>query len=325
MLQTAIFTKGKMDMNKYKPLKYTVILIAFLCLLWVGLSYVTWVVRDKSLTNVWEIFRHQKKNSVDVVFLGTSHQFCSINADILAEEYGIDGFMLATSGQTMPMSYYAAMEAIKLQHPKKIVFEVLYCCHDFRTLTDGMTHAFFDGMPFGTVKKQAVEDLIPEEDRIYYYLDLGYFHNRWKELEKEDFVVDLNSKRGTYHFEEVNPAFPYDVVDREERIPIPENTLEYLDKLMALCDREKVELVFYIAPFGKLHEEDDINSVYDLMRKINWIEQYTTEKGYSFHNLFYEKDEIGLDNSSDFMDGQHFNCYGQEKFTRYMAEKGYFD
>ena len=36
-----------------------------------------------------------------------------------------------------------------------------------------------------------------------------------------------------------------------------------------------------------------------------------------------EIEEIGLNGETDWMDRQHLNCYGQAKFTRYMAEQGY--
>ena len=53
--------------------------------------------------------------------------------------------------------------------------------------------------------------------------------------------------------------------------------------------------------------------------------QYAEEKGIRYYNLFHELDALNLDGTTDFKDSQHLNYYGQEKFTRYMVEKGYLD
>ena len=313
-------------MKRLKYIKGMALFIVFICLLYIGICYTTWVVRDKSLGNIWVKLREQKRDSIDVIFLGTSHQFCSIDVDLLYEEYGINGFMLATSGQTMPMTYYAAKEAIRMQHPSVIVFEALYCHHDFRTLTDGMTHSFFDGMPYGAVKKEAVEDLIEDESqRIYYYLDLGYFHNRWKDLKEPDFHCTMNSSRGNYHFEETNPGSVVPVLETDEKREIPEGTLYYLDLLIKLCQENNIRLIMYVAPFGVLNEGDDPASVYEMQKSFHWIQDYVEPMGIPFYNLFEHVEELNLDYGADYMDAQHFNFRGQEKFTRFMVENGYFD
>mgnify|MGYP003295589952 CR=1 FL=1 len=130
----------------------------------------------KEFSGVQDKFAQLEPDTVDVVFIGNSHQFCSISPEILYEKYGVNSFMLATSAQTVPMSYYAAMEAIELQHPKVIVFEVSYCANNFRTVSDEMTHCFFDGMPACEARKAGLEDLVEKDERIHYYLNFAILH-----------------------------------------------------------------------------------------------------------------------------------------------------
>jgi len=163
-----------------------------------GLLYRTdYVFRNKEYGGVQENFAKLPEDSVDVVFVGNSHQFCTINPDMLAEEYGISSYMLATSAQTVPMSYYAAMEAIELQHPEKIVFEVSYTANDWKILT-AMAHCFFDGMPSCEAKWKAIKDLTGD-DRIYFSLPLGVYHSRWKDLTELDCRGGNVSHRGGVH------------------------------------------------------------------------------------------------------------------------------
>lgn len=107
---------------------------------------------------------------------------------------------------------------------------------------------------------------------------------------------------------------------------MPEEMFNYFEKFVELCRENNVKLILYAAPFNALYDDDSMRE--DLFRRqriFNWIGDYALQEGIPFHNLFYELDEIGLDGGHDFMDTQHLNCYGQEKLTRYMAEKGYFD
>lgn len=313
-------------MKKRQNVRNIVLFILLVAALGLSLLRITYVFRNKEYANIQDNFRQLEKDSVEMVFIGSSHQFCSIDPDLLYEEYGINSFMLATSAQTIPMSYYAAMEAIEYQHPKAIVLEVLYCSNDFRTVTPEMSHTFFDGMPLCEAKKLAIEDLIEEEERIYYYLNLGRYHTRWKELTITDFESDLTAPRGRYYSQDVkyNGAIP--VISEQEKEPMPEEMEKYMDMLVELCAENHVELILYVAPFNALYDDEYTRE--DLFRRqriFNYIGDYAEEKQLRYYNLFYELDELQLDGNTDYKDTQHFNCYGQEKFTRYMVEKGYLD
>lgn len=308
-------------MDKIKMVFLGIILLGLLSK---TLLVTTHVFREKEGTAMHERFKEFERDSIDTIFVGTSHQYCSISTDILDYEYGINSFMMATSGQTVPMTYYAVMEAIEYQHPKTIIFEALYCAHDFRTILPGMTHMFFDGMPWCKAKQLAIEDLIEPEERIYYYFDLGFYHDRWKKLTKEDFLTYNSSLRNTFFSDQLQSNWEIPIVERTEKEPIPDCTREYLDKIISLCKENNIELILYIAPFNGMYDTDsEKENLLSMQKKFNWLEEYVEEQDVPFYNLFYELDEIDLDMSTDFMDPQHFNYAGQEKITRYMVEKGY--
>ncbi len=284
----------------------------------------TYVFRQKEYTNVQDNFANLPKDSVDTIFIGTSHQFCSVDTNLLYEEYGINSFMLATSAQTVPMSYYACLEAIELQHPKTIVLELAYLANDFRTVTDEMSHTFFDGMPNCEARKLAIEDLIEPGKQVYYYLNLGAFHERWKELTEEDYKSNLTSPRGNHHYENTQYNWNIPVIEQTETEAPSEEMLKYLDKIIALCRENRIELITYVAPFNSLYNDEDTRTeLFRMQRVFNWCGEYLNNPNIRFYNLFYELPEIGLDGNTDFMDSQHTNYLGQAKITRYMAEHGY--
>lgn len=299
-----------------------VLFLAVLCLEFWGLNY---VLTLKATAGVQSRFARLKRNSVDTVLIGNSHQYCSISPDILNEEYGMNTFMLATSGQTLPMSYYAAMEAIELQHPKRIIFEVCYCANHFRTISDEMSHYFFDGMPLCKAKKLALEDLIEKEKRIYFELPFGIYHSRWKSLGEEDFKDYDVSKYGGFTIDVTQPGNPIPLADPDEKVPMLEEMEMYLGLMIDLCKENNVELILYVAPYS-MHDpnsEEVVESLKNSERIFNYVGEYAANRQIEFHNLFYELDEIGLDDATDWMDVQHLNKNGQAKLTRYVAEKGY--
>ncbi|MCR5254916.1 MAG: hypothetical protein K6D96_03220 [Acetatifactor sp.] len=307
-----------------KITKIIVLFMIFMCILGLALIRLNSVMSVKAAEAVQKRFSEFERDSCDVVFVGNSHQFCSIDPMLLKDEFGIESFMLATSAQTVPMSYYAVMEAVEMQHPDRIVFEVSYCANDFRTVSNEMSHYFFDGMPVGHIKKAAIEDLI-EDEPFWFYVPFGLYHTRWKELSETDFSDYEVNERGGVFFTETVPNSSIHVIDEGDMENMPEEMEKYMDKMVDYCRENGVELILYTAPFNTLYDGDE-TQLEDLERReriFNYVGKYAGEKGIEYHNLFYEIDKLGIDDQTDWMDRQHLNANGQRKFTEYMANKGY--
>ena len=69
-------------------------------------------------------FYHQPENSIDVVFLGSSHIHCNINTAYLWTEYGIAAYDYSAAEQPLWMTYYWLREFCKTQKPKLVVVDV---------------------------------------------------------------------------------------------------------------------------------------------------------------------------------------------------------
>jgi len=280
---------------KKSILKNGILFVAFLAGLFFLLAKMDFVLRQKEYGGIQDNFAKMPKDSIDMVFIGNSHQFCSISPEVLAEEYGMNTFMLATSAQTIPMSYYAAMEAIELQHPKTIVLEVSYCANDFRTVSEEMSHCFFDGMPNCQAKKLALKDLIEEENRIYYYLPLGLYHTRWKELAEDDYAVTQITDRGGVYYEDTMYNGDIPVISAEEKEAMPEEMEKYMDMLVELCKANNVELILYTAPFNTLWlSEEEKPDLFKRQRIFNYVADYAEEKQVAYYNLFHERSVLKM-------------------------------
>lgn len=310
-------------MKKFRDILILILFVVGIVLIVDRLTYIT---RPKENASTQDNFAALPRDSVDMVFVGTSHQFCSINTDLLYDEYGINSFMLATSAQTVPMTYYAVWEAIELQHPDVIVMEAVYLAQNFIDLGAETNHWFIDGMPKCEAKKAMIRDFISDEERIYYYLPIGQFHTRWKELKEDDYASNLTMPRGNFWSENVKYNWAIPLVDPSEKAPMDSEVEGYMDRIVELCKENNVKLILYTAPFNTLYIDDaQTEELFRMQRIFNGLNDYAKEKGIPYYNLFYEINEIGLKGETDYMDSQHLNCYGQEKLTRYMVEKGYLE
>ncbi len=309
-----------------KKIRFIVGFILFNTALVISLILANYVLRNKDYSGAQDRFKRWKPEKADIIFVGNSHQFCTINPDILYEDYGIESFMLATSAQTIPMSYYGVMEAIELRHPDTIVFEVAFAANDIKIVGSGMDHCFFDGMPLCKARREGLKDLVSDEERIYFQLPLGLYHVRWKETKPSDYEMPALSERGEFVRTDIFPNWEIPLVEPDEYEPMAPEMEDYYLKLINLCKDNGVKLIVYCAPFAPLYEDEE--SKEDLLRRervFNYALKLAEEHGCPTYNMFYEIDEIGLDMATDWSDSQHLNYSGQEKFTRYMVENGYLE
>lgn len=85
------------------------------CLLFSGATY---ILRNKNEANIVLPFYDEPKNTLDVIFIGSSHVMCSVYPMELYDRYGIASYVFASSAQLLPQSYYQLKEALRYQTPK---------------------------------------------------------------------------------------------------------------------------------------------------------------------------------------------------------------
>ena len=74
-------------------------------------------------TDVFDFYK-QDKNSIDILYLGSSHAYSSFNPYLIEEETKLNGYVFATQQQPLWITYHYLKEALKYQKPKYIVLEV---------------------------------------------------------------------------------------------------------------------------------------------------------------------------------------------------------
>ncbi|MCR4807884.1 MAG: hypothetical protein K5857_09435, partial [Lachnospiraceae bacterium] len=256
----------------------------------------------------------QPENSIDALFVGSSHIFCHVNTGILWDEYGISGYDLAGAEQPFWNSYYYIKEALKTQRPKVIVLDITtpgIRPIDFQPANWLITNTYglkrdknrYDSLKVSSLKEALPRMLIP----------LNSTHGRYSDLSEEDFL-DYNNSVNYKGFDPRETIIPFEAPDISGvtgRGQLSDKENEYLLKIIEYVKSENIPLLFISSPYVVTAEEQEkYNTIFDI------ADQYDVP--YLDFNLMY--DEMGLDFAVDIAEVLHLNRTGNEKFTRVLGQ-----
>ncbi len=257
----------------------------------------------------------QKKDSIDVVFVGSSHSYKSFIPMELWNEYGITSYNLATSAQSIPCSYYLIKEAIREQHPKVIVLETFGARFNKLYVSEARLHGAVDNIQWNSTKIELYNELLSEnmekDERLEYMFPIIRFHSRWSDITEKDITGNKGFLKGArmdfFCYEHKEPVII------EERMDLYEGTVQYFDKIMELCEEENVELMLcqVVMADGKKYEQT--------CKRSNTLMDYANEHGIYTLNLELLRDELNIDYAKDFSDYSHVNINGAQKVTSYVG------
>jgi len=300
-----------------KPLRLGIVKAAAFLLIFVLLfQCATDLFRTKkflfSLSPLYDLPR----NSVDVLLLGSSHMNCGVSPMDLWHDYGITSFNAAIGDQTIPASYFELRELLKVQKPKVVVLETFHVWQTEMMTSSGeeRLHWLVDNIPMSLGVSEAIQTLICEDhDKTQYYLNFYTFHNRWRELEKDDFIPNIGYNRGADMgvYNRWSTIEPPDIIPRFEWEEAPELAVEYLLKIIELCRENKINLVFMATPC-RIGEH--------WQKMLNYVGEIAQQGNIPYLNFFHLIDEMQFDFAADMAEWSHMNYSGVRKVTAYLGE-----
>lgn len=300
------------------------ILIAIVALLVISLllAFFSALVRPKYLTNAEGLLTggyYEDAGGHDVILVGDCEVYESFVPSVLWDEYGITSYVRGGAQQLAWHSYYILEETFKYEKPKVVVFNV-YALKYGKPQSEAYNRMAFDTMRWSSSKLEGILASMTEDESILdYVFPLLRYHSRITQLKDEDLKYLLKnpedaSDNGYLIKTGVIPMPESDPITTPAEELIPQSSLEYLDKMNALCKENGSELVLIKSPTNPRGYW-----WYD-----EWEEQiteYADRNGLDYYNFIPLSDEIGLDWQTDTYDGGlHLNANGAEKFTRYFGE-----
>ena len=235
------------------------------------------------------------------------------------DEEGIKAYVRGSSQQLIWQSYYILKETLKYEIPKVVVLNVnsLRYGKDSDKVSEAYNRLMIDNMKWSKEKIDLInESMTEEENMLSYVFPILRYHSRFDELTKEDFKYLFKGKENTYNGFLVNknikPVTNLPTKRNLASYEFPKECIEYLDKIVKLCNENDIKLVLIKAPSVYPYWYDEYDEK---------IKDYSEENNIDYYNLLEKAEEIGLDYQFDTYDGGlHLNFYGAKKLSKYFAK-----
>ena len=305
---------------KWKTLVKNILFVLLLVLLFLGLC---WIFRRKYAYERYGSF-YDRTEDYDVLFLGTSHVMNGIYPMDLWEDYGITSYNLGVPNSQIASSYWIMEIALDYTKPELVVLDVSTIGKNNKIKNAESLHKMFDNFPLSKTKLRAVWDLFEPDDRdeksyelvkqkYEFVSDFLLYHNRWGELEEEDFHPVIDAQKGGCFYADIADDVPFTVIDRS--LTNQEETIskEYLRKFIQECRKRDIEVMLMYLP-SSINEE--------IQMEVNSVDAIAAEYGVNFLNFMYVDDLVRY--PVDFHDlsnkGGHLNPSGARKVTAYLGQ-----
>ncbi len=281
---------------------------------------------------------HQEEN-IDVLFLGSSHCFHSLNPDISDNIFQANTFNAGTSLQPLDVSYALLKEAAKTNDLKEVYVELYYgitnevyaCRTDLTSVylvSDYMNHSFnrtalllnasspdyyVNSFVLGRRNFEKLFDFpwVFENvtfKRTPFYRSFQYVSGIGEEYLGKGFVGStITMENSGIYCDYSEPSISDNYISDDSK--------KYIQKIIGFCEKNNIKLTFYTAPM-----EDLVLSVIDYDNYIRQVNSLLSGSDISYYDFNLCSTEVLSLDSADFMDLNHLNLYGAEKFTTVFSQ-----
>ena len=265
-------------------------------------------------------YSYLEQNSIDVLFLGASQMFCTIDAGKLTDEYGISSYDFGSNSQNMPITEYYCREALKTQSPKIVMLEISMVFSSNDEVGNDALSWNYSPMPITFSKLLSAyqvcnHDLIKAVD--YSYTPLFLYHDRWSSIDKTDIDYYCNPEgfidsksRGFLARDHVEPhEIEYFNDNEVTLVAIPQESETAILDIAEICNSRQIKLILFKSPVSNWTKG-----------KSQSVMAFAEENNIEFIDLNDKIEEIGIDENKDFYNDTHLNEWGAAKTTDYLAK-----
>lgn len=273
---------------------------------------------DEGIYN-FKTFYELEDDTVDVLFIGSSHCYEHINTGLLYEEHGMASFILGSAAQFTPTGYYTLVEALKTQTPKLVVLEAytLAPVRDHREESWELRNTFGFKPSLDWIKN--IKAVIPDDEFWHFFFRFYRYHNRYE--------GDLNSKdyysyKGMKLYEDWKGYCPnYEPAHYNtptspaltDTLPLEPDVEKYYRMFIELCQSQNIPLHIVVSPCFVPDDE---------MRRFNRAQEIAAEYSVPFVNFNTQEylDLLNFDHAKDMAINNHINYRASARFTLLLGE-----
>ncbi|EYE88719.1 hypothetical protein Q428_06420 [Fervidicella metallireducens AeB] len=288
----------------------------------------------------WHEFYNMPEESIDLVFLGSSHAYRSFDPFVFDKEIGLKSFNMGSPLQKPVESYYVLKETLEYQKPSVVIFEVYW--------------AIFNDEKYFSTKIWNFDSMKPSPAKFGYLLNVfdtdQYLSALFKSIryhENTGEYIKILTGKGSKKFTEINynikpknykgKGFVIEnkVAEKEDIVKefkgrVKETTAEfrwdkkqirYLDKIIKLCKEKNIELILVTAPVAPSYFDAMQKYKYNYEDIHNKVKEIALENKLEYIDYNLKNSEAALFSDKDFSDNNHLNYEGAQKISLHLAKK----
>lgn len=301
-----------------KAIRISLILIIFIgCFILLNMllqpKYATSLIEGSMIAQYYD-----ESKDHEVIFIGDCELYANFSPMVMYESAGIKAYVRGSSQQMIWQSYYILKETLKYEKPKIVIFNINSIRYDKQSeeVSEAYNRLTIDQMKWSQEKIDIINASMTEEETfLSYVFPILRYHSRYDKLTSEDFEYLFKKKHNTHNGFLINKH-----IKGVNNLPTPKKlgnyefskeTLNYLELMLDLCEKNNIELVLVKAP-----------SLYP-----HWYEEYeqqviafAEENNIDYYNFIKYSEEIGIDYKTDTYDGGlHLNLTGATKLSKFFA------
>lgn len=275
-----------------------------------------------------------KEDKIDSIFLGTSHIYRGVNPAITDEVWGENTFNCASALQDIDGSYTWLKEAHKSADIDKCYFELsvrkMKSDRQERMEETTTTYIIADYMKPSRNRTSYLREAVNPEDYANAFFRV---RRNWKNIYSLETMKDIIARKRTDEYRNYDSVESYagkgffPLTGKFSRVStsgirnITDNYMSddyrmYLEKMVSYCKENDIEFVCFISPAPEYLLERTKN--YDSL--ITQIKEICGELGVPFYDFNLARTSILDLKDDDFMDYNHLNSSGADKFTKVFAD-----
>lgn len=335
--------------SNFKTNLFTVIRIfIFLTILTIVLSYIGEHFEAISNKNQSSTYAKQALNTfykeqkqVDLVFLGSSHSYCTFDPEYFDQYTQYYSYQLGTPLQHPDTSYYMLKEVLNYQKPKIVVFEIYWDMLDdaFELKQADM---FLTAIHNDALRQEYIENVFALNEKIKYYfkpirfqqdafafynkklLDVVKRYNLESNIPTQNYI-EYYRDRGFLYTEKVIVEDEFDKTNQFKQLDGAKWTMnnaqkKYIIQLKKLCDENDIDLYFVTAPVANV----SMGYIKNFDRIHNTISDFSKNLGVNYIDYNKINQEEKLLENNDFYDDAHLNNKGavivQKHFINWLKQ-----
>ena len=295
-----------------KNILKTIVFLLILCMLLYMVFHILWVS-----PNAISYFYKEPKNSLDVIYIGSSNAYIHFNTTLAYDLYGITTGVLSVDAEPFLLTNSLIEESKKYQTPSLYIIDIAKAVDDLDFFSEAYIRKTIDAMKFSKNRNNAINEVfsykkdINKKEYINWYFSFLMYHNSWKNISKYNIVGNKNLYKGYYFLEDTAQVEPQDkYIWKKDKMELQDDNKKILTSLIDYIKTNNLNVVF-VVPIRCY--DDETNG------RLNTAIQIIKEDGLDVIN-FNTLDDFTIDFSTDLYNYAHINVYGSTKYTLYFSK-----